>query len=101
MTFLKQGIVALVASVRPSLSLTDAPSVAQLQIVAGISARMCTVGTGQSGQLNVLPHVVFSSSYFFCTGGRRKTLSPRRKDVDTGVLFLLLLGTHFDVGVKF
>lgn len=100
MTDPKQGIVALVASVRPSLSLTDAPSAAQLQIVAGISARMCPVGVGQSGELDVLPHACLSSyfSYFFV---ERKALSLKRKDLDTGVLFSLLLDAHFDVGVRF
>jgi hypothetical protein len=77
MTFPKQGIVALVASVRPSLSLADAPSAAQLQIVAGISARMCPVGTGQSGQLNGLPHVVFLLLTFLY--GRKKEDSESEK----------------------
>lgn len=78
MTLPIQGIVALVASVRPSLSQTDAPSAAQLQIVAGISARMCPVGNDQSDQLNVLPHVVFLLLTFLY--GSKKEDSESEKD---------------------
>lgn len=58
---------------------------------------MCPVGTGQSDQVNVLPHVVFLV-LTFCTEARRKTLSLRKKHVDTGRLLSLLLDTHFNVG---